>query len=135
VLDPALAVDARELLVPVFSSIAQSRLGDADNAPAPLIGVAQLMGQDRLQLSNDAVSSRLKELLGLLQAGCILRIERICFLQKVIDEPRFASRKSLDQFFMLGGEHPDIGWMAVFGRRLHQTLASVFRQKRSRLGR
>src|SRR5689334_18897188 len=64
----ALALDARELLVAVLGGIAQPRFGDTNDAPAPLVRVAQLMCKDCLQLAEDTISSRLKKVLGLFDA-------------------------------------------------------------------
>src|SRR6516165_1103205 len=49
---PSLALNARELLVPVFGGIAQPAFAHTHDASPPFIGVGQLMRKDCLQLAN-----------------------------------------------------------------------------------
>src|SRR5438105_4875319 len=90
-----LALYTRELLVSVFGGIAQPPFGHTRNAPAPLVGVGQLLLKNRLQFADDPISPRIQKLFRLLDARCILGIECIGFLQKVVDNYRFTRRKRL----------------------------------------
>ena len=84
------------------------------------------MRKDCLQLANNAISSCLNKLLGLLDAGRVFGLEGIFFFQKLIDKLRLAPRESLDQIIMSVAEDTDIDGAPVFRGRLDKTLGSIF---------